>query len=180
MLPPDLIGPEKAVYYADEAMDFYIDARQRYPDLDKDFILDCCVHHPSRFCDLLPNLDLAIHQPVRREVSASWIAQAVRYDDNERLDSSLFYSSDVEDYLEQGRSRGGWLLSQMLEQATWPHAPIIVASAFASNELHITLPIGPHYHLMEGCRRVSFLLGMLRTGLISPESKHEVVELTFR
>jgi hypothetical protein len=130
--------------------------------------------------ELFPLFDLERHKVRRISVTAGWIADSIRYDRNEALDSDSFYGFHVDQLIERGTSTGACLVTRMVESGTWPNAPIIVSHAFEVNELGAPLNLGAPYHLFEGCRRVSYLLAMLRHGLVDANSMHEVLELTLQ
>jgi len=60
MLPAELRGPSKVIYL--ESPDTFLSENLvRFPNLDRDFILQVCFEHPGRFDDLLPDFDVRFH-----------------------------------------------------------------------------------------------------------------------
>lgn len=179
MLPENLKGIEENAYDPDYVENFLQCAAKNHPDLDPDFVLDCCLHHRYRFEERFPDFNIQRHTPRRKTVTTEWVRQNVRFY-NDRLDTEKFYGDDIDTYLSNGRSPGKWLIKSMLENGTWPKAPIIVSNTFAIEELGAPHCIGDYYHLFEGTRRISGILRMQELGIIDFNSKHEILELTFK
>ena len=82
MLPRELHGPGQTIAYAGAAVvtEFLQRNAERYPHLDRDFIVEICFEFPDRINDLLPRFDVASHAAVRVAKTASWLIENVRYD----------------------------------------------------------------------------------------------------
>lgn len=178
MLPDDLRGPETSIHNADESelADFLASASEKYPGLPGDFLTQICFELPSDFDGWLPGFDVTVNRVVVRRVATHWIKANVRYDDDERLDSSRFYGSEVEDKSLQNDPAYS-LRRDMLSANTWPFRPVIVKHEHAVQNLGGWSGLGRPYHLIEGCHRISYLLKMVELGLVSPNSEHEVLEV---
>lgn len=178
MLPKDLRGPETGIYFSDtdEVAKFIADAERRYPDLHRNFITQICFELPSHFNLYLPRFDVKVNKVVVRQVSAQWIKESVRYDDNKSLENS-FYGFHVENASRLPKPLQPPLLREMLTNKTWPFLPVIVEHDHGVKDLGSKQTLGHPYHLIEGCHRVSYLLKMLELGCIAPDSKHDVLEV---
>ena len=152
---------------------FLRENRDRYPNLDPDFILQICFEHPDRFDDLLPAFDPKEHSAVRGERSLGWIYDNVRYDHNAELD---FWYEQFDRFRESGHT-GYEIYTHMVRTGTWPFPPVIIEAGFAMS-LGAPEDVGQPYHLIEGTHRVSYARRMMELGLTDRARSVEVVELT--
>ena len=103
VLPEHLHGPSLVIHFASpEAVDTFLrENRDRYPNLDPDFILQICFEHPDRFDELFPEFDPEKHSAIRVRRSLGWVYDNVRYDHSEELD---FHYAHFDAYREAGNT----------------------------------------------------------------------------
>lgn len=172
MLPPELRGPEKTIAF--ESPDtFLAENVARFPNLDRDFILQICFEHPNRFDELLPRFDPLPHSALRIPRTAGWIYDNVRYRNDEEID---FWFDHFDSQHASGNSSYG-IFTHMNAHGTWPFPPVIVGAGFAL-KLGSPKNIGHPYHLIEGTHRVSYLRRMIQRGLVARESILEIIEVS--
>ena len=173
MLPRELHGPNKVVFWRpDAAQDFVERARVPYPHLDPDFISQICYEHPDRFDQLLPGFNVDECRAVRRARSAGWVYDFVRWDDGDLPD---MWATQFDQYLEAGNVSYP-VFSHMSARGSFPFPPVVVDCDVA-RRLGITVVPGAPFHLVEGCHRVSYLRRMLERALVSRDSEVEVIEI---
>ena len=175
MLPPNLRGPCMRIDWP-EAEVFLEAAFAVYPRLHPDFIRQACCEHPDRMDSFFPDFDLNLHEVVEREVTADWIAENVRYDDGESLESDEFYGFHF-DADPPREKRGFEVYNYMIRNLAWSFPPIVVNAGFAKESLGCPFGLGYPFHLFEGTHRISYLLKMLSLGLLHGISKHTVLEI---
>lgn len=161
-------------YASPEQVDIFLrENRERYPNLDPDFILQICFEHPDRFNDLLPAFDPEKHSAVRVEKSVGWVYDNVRYDDNAALD---FWYEHFDALRESGNADYE-VFTHMMRTGAWPFPPVIVEAGFAVR-LGTPEDVGKPFHLIEGTHRVSYARRMIELGLTDRTRAVEIIELT--
>jgi hypothetical protein len=158
VLPRHLHGPGLTIRFASPGTvdTFLRDNRDRYSNLDPDFILQICFEHSA----------------VRVERSLGWVYDNVRYDHNEELD---FWYEQFDRFRRTARA-GYEIFDRMLQSGTWPFPPVIIEAQFAVS-LGGPEDIGKPYHLIEGTHRVSYARRMIEIGLAERARTVEVIEL---
>lgn len=176
MLPPELHGPGLTIAYAsDEAAAFLRANVERYPHLDRDFILEICFEHPDRFDELFPRFDVEKHTVVRVLRTARWINDNVRYDCGEVVD---FWCGRFQQLLMRN-DHADEVFERMQATGTWHFPPVIIEADFAFG-LGAPADVGQPYHLVEGTHRLSYLRSMVQCGLVD-ESRHlPIIEVVRR
>lgn len=178
MLPANLHGPGMRIDWP-EGEQFLEDAFASYPKLHPDFVRQACCEHPDRMDSFFPDFDLSLHEVVEREVTADWIAQSVRYDDDESLETGRFYGFHFD--ADPPREKFGFeVYNHMIRNLTWSFPPILVQADFANRTLGCHFDLGHPYHLFEGTHRISYLLKMRSLGLVSGASSHKILQIRAR
>ena len=177
MLPEELHGPATSIY-SEEGRRFLNHARRAFPGLNLDFIKQVCCEHPTRMDEYFPGFDIGRHSIIESRLSAKWIAENVRYDNDEKLYGGGFFGWHVDQYPVHQIPEELYVLRFMKENWTWPFPPVIVERQFALEDLGSKCLLGGPYHLFEGTHRVSYLLRMLEVGLVSPGSMHLFLQIT--
>jgi hypothetical protein len=174
VLPRQLHGPALTIRFASPGTvnAFLRDNKDRYSNLDPDFILQICFEHPDQFNELFPAFDPNEHSAVRVERNLGWVYDNVRYDHNEELD---FWYEQFDTFRRTARS-GYEIFDHMMQSGTWPFPPVIIEAQFAVS-LGAPQDIGKPYHLIEGTHRVSYARRMIEIGLADRARTVEVIEL---
>lgn len=172
MLPELLHGPGLVLGRSPDVT-FLKAATARYPELDRDFILQICYEHPARFDRYLPGFDPDIHVARRGTRNTQWIRRNIRYDRNEELD---FHWSHFNEHL-AGRRSGYWVFDSMIREETWPFPPVVISESFALELGAAPQIVGGPYWLIEGTHRVSYLLRMYDIGRVSGSAEHPIIFL---
>lgn len=174
MLPSNLHGPCKTIGYAGAATvsDFLERNAERYPQLDRDFIVEICFEHADRFDELFPRFDVHSHAAVRVRRKAGWLLENVRYDDDEPV---TFHLGRFQMLMRRGETADE-VLGPMLANGTWHFPPVIIESNFARS-IGAPRHIGTPYYLVEGTHRLSYLHGLVQRGMIGAETEHDVLEV---
>ena len=166
MLPELLHGPDKTI--RSEPYEYFLENAQRaYPHLDKDFLLQICFEHPTRFNRIFPGFDIERHTVKRIKKRTEWVASNIRYDGGERLEGFWVHHF----------GKPTPLLEEMLRNKTWPFPPVVVEANMAADQLSAKSRLGEPYYLIEGTHRVSYLLNMAERGIIDGNSEHELLEI---
>jgi len=178
MLPRDLQGPGKTLNFAGEGEvpAFVAQAVKRYPNIHPDFITDVCFEDPDRFNDYFPNFNVSGNSVVVRHITAQWLRENVRYDDNESIEFGRFFGAHVEEY-DISKSSEYPMVGDMIAKGTWPFLPVIIEHDVGVGKLGSQYDLGRPFHLIEGCHRTSYLLRMLALGYITSDSEHEILEI---
>lgn len=174
MLPEHLHGPGLTIHFASpDIVDAFLrENKDKYPNLDPDFLLQICFEHPDRFDDLLPAFDLEKHSAVRVGRSLGWVYDNVRYNRNE--EPNFWY---VEfDKFRRVSCTDHEIYTHMVQTGTWPFPPVVIEAEFAVS-LGAPNNIGKPYHLIEGTHRVSYARRMMEIGLANRAHSLTVIEV---
>lgn len=174
MLPAELHGPAITLAYAgtDRVSEFLHHNQQRYPHLDRDFILQICFEHPERFDGILPRFNIELHAALRITRSAAWIGDNVRYNRGETVD---FWCDRFHSLLARDETSDE-VFGPMLRNETWHFPPVVIESNFALS-LGAPRDIGTPYYLIEGTHRLSYLRAMLELEMISSDRELPLIEV---
>jgi hypothetical protein len=174
MLPRELHGPGQTIAYAGSALvtEFLQCNAERYPHLDRDFIVEICFEFPDRFDDLLPGFDVASHSAVRVVKTASWLIENVRYDRGEPV---VFHLPRFRMLMARNDANDE-VLGPMIANGTWHFPPVIIESDLAVS-LGAPHDIGRPYYLIEGTHRLSYLHGLVDRDMISKARELEVIQI---
>jgi hypothetical protein len=126
--------------------------------------------------EYFPLFDIECHLVMEREVTADWIANNIRYDDGDSLESDKFYGCHFDQNPPRER-KGFEVYNFMIQNLTWAFPPIIVEANFGVNVLGCGFKLGAPYHLFEGTHRASYLLKMRELKLLSGDSRHTILEI---
>lgn len=172
ILPKELHGPGR-VYYLRDDPGFVDRNALAWPRLDRDFLSQICYEHADRFDCYYPGFDPKKHSAVRTVKTAAWVRDNVR--DMGNRDPADEWAFHIDEHFQKGRTDRP-ILEHMIEHLTWPFPPVIVEAGLAK-ALGAKHEVGTPYDLIEGRHRTSYLLNLMKRGLIEPASCHEVIEI---